>query len=563
MASSRGARGRSPSSHLVGHILPFAEDFVKLWHTKFMRLLDPPDEGPYERDCVIYLRKSQGKTGIPRQRRENEARAKRLRWRIVAEFEDTDTTAFMHALAEKRVVRDDYQALLTMLREDTRSEPLGVLAYSSDRLHRDTEEASRFIRICAKGKHPVETAVSGGFDLTTAAGRGRLKQDAAAAEREVDVTSERWQRMKADMARQGMWLGGPVPFGWRPVRPADDEPRVLVLKEDEAEAIEWAFQGVLRGDTSLEMIAREWNRRGLRRRGKGGLWTGQLVGRTLRRPRNAAIMEHLGQIIHTELADGKAAWPPIVSEEMWRAVAGILAAPERNNGPGPKPRWLGSGLFLCGAVLNEAGDLCLAPLAVGNSAWQKRPDGTMGCVPAYRCFSDKKSRRWPHVARRSTTLDAYVDATLRARLKRPDVRSHLAQQEPPDLSGKRAELRAEWARLREWEAVAKTPGASPSLVIAGEMATRQRIEDLKGALAAAVTSPLLAELVEADDIDALFDSKRDNLEWRRSILRMFVTVVVKESPKGHVKGWRPGDLSFRTEAIRFDWKPLGGVAPPE
>src|SRR3982751_219015 len=122
----------------------------------------------------MYLRLSKGRAGIDRQRRENQVRAKRLKWRIVAEFEDRNTTAFMHALAKKRVIRDDYLAMLDYLRGDQRPVPLGVLGWHADRIHRDVSEVQGFIRICAAGQHPVETAVSGGYDLTTAMGRKRL-----------------------------------------------------------------------------------------------------------------------------------------------------------------------------------------------------------------------------------------------------------------------------------------------------------------------------------------------------------------------------------------------------
>ena len=517
-----------------------------------MRYLNPP-EGDYERDCVTYLRKSQGKTEPARQRKENQNKAKRLKWRIIAEFSDVDTTAFVHVLSEHRVVRKDYQAMLAFLQNDERPTPLGVLAWGSDRLHRDTEEVKPFIRICAKGKHPVETVVSGGFDLTTAAGRSRLIHDAAGAEREVDVMSERWGSEKNEAVAQGRWLGGPVPFGWRPVYSEDLERRVLVIVPEQADAIAWGSNGVLRGDVSLAGIAREWNRRGLRRH-KGGLWDAEAVCRILLRSRNAALMEHKGKIVQTELENGKAEWPEIISEELWRAVARILLDPTRKTTPGPTPRWLGSGLYLCGNVM-AGGEVCRAKMRVsGNSSGRFDKDGKRIHIPSYRCPESGPG----HVSRHAANLDAFVEATLCARLRSPDVRRVLAHMEPPDLSGKRAELLLEKESLAEWKKAAKLPGASPSVIVLGEAATKERIKAIQAEIEAATVSPLLAELVAAGDINALWESKANDLGWRRAVLRLFVTVVVGKGALGLPVGWRKGDLNFDPKTISFEWKPLGG-----
>jgi len=551
MASSRGARGRSPSSHLVCSIICFTKVKVKLWHTGIMKRVHPLPQGDFERDCVLYLRKSKGKTGIARQRRECEATARRLKWRIIAEFEDKDTTAFMHVLDEVRVLRKDYQEMLDTLRQDSRDTPLGVLAWSYDRTHRNSVEVDQFIRICAPGSHPYETAVAGGYDLTTAAGRKRLKRDVGDAESEVDIMSERWQSDKRDTALLGKWLGGPVPFGWRAIRPVDDEPRVLILEPKEAEAIKWACESLVRDRISLNKIAAEWNRRGLRRRNKGDLWTGALARDTMLRPRNAALMEHLGEIVETSREDGKAQWPEIISEELWRAVVSILKANGRRSTPGPKPRWLGSRIYECGAILDDGGR-CGGTLIVGGAgSGTSLPNRVR--IPTYRCNAIGKTK--DHVVRQAVDLDALVEMTLLARLSKPDIRADLARMEPPDVSGKRLKLATEVEALAEWERAAELPGASPLLIVTGATATKARIARLNAEIESAALSPIFAELVGADDIRALWKSK--DLPWRRAVLRMFVTVVVGKAPRGTPHGYRAGQSKFDTSTIGFEWKPLG------
>jgi len=92
---------------------------------------------------------------------------------------------------------------------------------------------------------------------------------------------------------------------------------------------------VLQG-VSLKAIGRAWNEREIRPR-YAAKWIGGNIGHMLRRPRYADLRTYKGEII------GKATWPAIVDEDMWRAAFLILSAPGRqNNGNrGRAPKWLG------------------------------------------------------------------------------------------------------------------------------------------------------------------------------------------------------------------------------
>jgi site-specific DNA recombinase len=498
-----------------------------------VRHLHPP-EGDYERDCVSYLRKSKGRAGITRQRRDNELVAKLRGWRIIAEFVDTDATAFTK-VGQKQAQRDDYQALLAMLRDDTRDKPLGVLAWHADRLHRSTDEVGVFIAICAKGGHPVETSRSGGYDLTTATGRKRLKQDALDAEAEVDHMVERIESQKSEAARLGRWGGGPVPFGWHLTRDDNDE-RVLALEPGQAAAVRWGSEQTVRGAT-LGTIARRWNADGHRRHG-GGEWNESAVRDVLLRPRNAGLAVHRGQVVETELPGGKADWEPIVTEELWRAVVVTLTDERRRTSPGPKPRWWGSGLYLCG--------VCRSPLKVqgsGSRRYGRRP-------ASYRCrMSGAK-----HVARQATHLDGFVEKTLLLRLARPDVAALLAEEEPPDIDGMKARLVVEQSELGEWRRLAKAGKVSAVAFAESEQAVLQRIEAIKQEMAAAVPSPVLAELLAAPDVFEYWESRRPDLEWRKAVLASVVTVIVHPAKRGRPAGWKVGMPYFDTDTIEFDWR---------
>lgn len=519
-----------------------------------MRWLNPPD-GPYVRDCVVYLRKSKGRTGIPRQRTAAEVMAKRLNWRIVAEFEDVDTTAFTR-VGDTPTRRDDYEAMIITLRQDQREVPLGVLALHADRLHREVTEGKAFIEVCAAGKHPVETARSGSYDLNTSTGCKRFIADVNDAEFEVAHMSERHREAKDEAAREGRWLGGPAPFGWRAVRLEEDGRKILVIDPEQAAAIAWGSEALLLGKT-LGFISREWRRRGLKQTRGGDAWEVPVVHHILRRPRNAGLMVHRGKVIETVLPGGKAEWEPIVSEEVWRAVAQILKDPERRTSPAPGRRWLGSGLYVCGA-LDGNGVECGHAMRMGTTPTAgKREDGRKKHLSAYRCKMDGPG----HARRHASTLDAFVEATIIARLSKPDVKAVLLSQGSPGDEALRVELAIEELNLADWRQQALEPDASPILIANGERATRGRIAEIKKKIDQMTVSPMLRELAEAENIKQLWDSK--DLIWKRAVLDKFVRVVILKAPRGRPAGWVPGQPYFDPTAIFFDWKPLGATAPQD
>lgn len=507
---------------------------------------DPRASGvTYERDCVLYLRKSKGKAGIARQRRDCLALAERLRWRVIGEKIDTDATAFVkigghvQEVEGPRTRRKDYQDLLHMLRTDQRQQPLGVLSWHADRILRDVLEAEEFIGVCAPGRHPVETARSGGYELWTPTGRKRLRNDVVDSTYEVDHLTERLESDRDEKAREGRWHGGPVPFGWKYVRlDVDEDARELVLHPEQAEAIRWAHVQVLRG-ASLYAIAAEWNRRGLRRP-KGGLWDGGQVRRVLLRSRNAALMTRHGEVMETELPGGKGDWPPIVTEEVWKAVVETLTAPGRGPTNSRVRKWLGSNLYLCGA---EGCDQTLrTAMGSGGRAEERRP------VVIYRCRSGEKG----HVARNAERLDAYVSAVMVARLSRPDLKELLGAEELSDVEEIRTRLAVQESELRMWRRLAREGEVSALAFAESEKAVLGRIAAIKGELREAVRTPLLVELLDVEDIAAEWESQ--SLAWRRMVLNMMATVVVRPARRGRPPAWRPGQSYFTPDGVEFVWR---------
>ncbi|MEU8276491.1 magnesium chelatase domain-containing protein [Microbispora bryophytorum] len=493
-----------------GSIFDFAK--VKLWQTWYM------DYSPSPRDYVLYLRKSKGRAGIARQRRDSTTHCDRIGGRIVAEFVDADRTAFSKVGAGPSP-RDDYQAMLEYLRADSRPLPVGVLAWHADRLHRDPSESETFITVCAAGRHPVETARSGSYDLTTPTGRKRFRNDVVDAAYEVDHMIERIEAAKTEAAREGRWLGGRRPFGY--------EPDGVTIRPSEAALLQQAAEDFLAG-RSLNSIAKEWSTRGITT-STGTTWSMMQLRRVLLRPRNAGIMEHRGEEV------GRAEWPAVLDEPTWRAVCALLNDPARKTTPGPARRWLGSGIYECG-VCGEAGQRdehgrAITMIAATSGMGGK---GDRSSVPAYRCRLDRHA----HPIRNAEHLDKYVSMVAIEWLSQPGVAATFTGRGDDGVARARA-VEREALRTRETEAA--------EMFAAGEL-TRTQLAAMNAKWAAR-----RAELDQADaavarvsaltpfrDGDAARVWEGLDLDQRRAVIREIMRVVVLPSKgRGRPKGWTP------------------------
>jgi DNA invertase Pin-like site-specific DNA recombinase len=78
----------------------------------------------------------------------------------------------------------------------------------------------------------------------------------------------------AERARKGLWMGGPVPFGYR----LGDDGKLVPGPDDEAEVVRWIFRTYASGRLTANGIARELIARGVKPRwSKGGRWSRNTV----------------------------------------------------------------------------------------------------------------------------------------------------------------------------------------------------------------------------------------------------------------------------------------------
>lgn len=484
-------------------------------------------------EWLLYLRKSVGYAGISRQRASTTDHIARLGGTVAREFPEADRTAYRDPLAPL----PPRPKFAEMLAEMGRRPGIGIAAWHADRLGRDPETTEVLIRACMRGSHLITTTRGGDYDLSTANGRKRLRDDINQAAHEVDHNTERLIEAKAEKAAEGRWLGGQRPFGWRLDRTATDEdgvlvPGVLVLDEREAALIAKASEDVLAG-VAVRAIARAWNAAGVTGSG-GGRWTTSSVHKVLIRPRNAGLAEHHGQVA----AGVTAAWPPITDEATWRGVRALLTSPgRRDNLGGTAASHLLTGIALCGG--------CGITVVAGVDA-----KGT----PRYRCA--RHVRQLPprpgvaHASRRVADVDALIAAVAVGRLKREDAALLLRA----DHSAGRRELlgrqAAAQARKGEQWRLYRAGVISDAELTEGRREIAAELAGIGGQLealdAADVLAPMLADPAGAWD--------RAPLTQMRAVVAALVHVTLMPGARfSRPPGWKPGDGQFDPRMVDVRW----------
>lgn len=395
-----------------------------------------------------------------------------------------------------------------------------VLVWHTDRLHRSPLELEGFIAT-AEGRTPavnVYAVQAGPLDLSTPAGRMVARQLAAVARYEVELKAERQKASNLQAAQRGVPRGGGRAFGF--------EEDKVTHRPEEAKALEAAVLSAL-GGTSLAEIARTWNAAGLPT-AAGGPWHVSNLKQLLVRPRNAGLREYNGQII------GRAAWQPLVAEETWRAMVTLLTDPSRRSGPGPRPRWLLSGIALCGR------EDCTHTMKAAVASAASCRAATNRVV--YRC------RGAGHLSRDAASLDAFVSQVVVARLSRPDVHELFNAPSGGDaaaLHDEAGELRARQEAL----ALQAADGAITPMQMATINAVLDgRLADLEKRIAAATAGSVVAGLT-GPDVQERWDAL--SLERRRSVVDALLSVTVL--PIGKTGRPKLGS-SLDPAGVRIAWR---------
>lgn len=362
-------------------------------------------------NAAVYLRISSDPSGqalgVARQRDDCADLCTAKGWMPV-EYVDNDVSA---SSSKKRPA---YERMLT----DIRDGRIGaVVAWDLDRLHRRPIELEAFMAL-ADEHHLALATVSGDVDLSTAQGRlvARLKGSVAA--HEIEHKKARQRRAAQQKAARGepQWRNA---FGYvlgehKPECPPACKDHHHRLDPVTAPLVERAYAAVLAG-SSISDIAREWNAAGAYGL-TGRPWTPSTVSLFLRKPRNAGLRAHNGEVV------GAGTWPPLVDEETWRVAQSVLDAPGRAPGRKTVRKHLLTGVMRCGKpgcggylsgqwVMQPTGGQSGRPKAGA----VKEPSGQMAHSITYGCKSCRG------VSIRAEHVEPMVYAAVAERLARPDA----------------------------------------------------------------------------------------------------------------------------------------------
>ena len=148
---------------------------------------------------------------------------------------------------------------LQKLLDDVRSRKIDIIVvYKVDRLTRSLADFAKLVELF-DGHGVSFVSVTQSFNTTTSMGRLTLNVLLSFAQFEREVTGERIRDKIAASKKKGIWMGGPVPLGYRL------ENRKLLIEPSEAETVRLIFDCYLRLG-SLTAVMAELDRQGVRTR---------------------------------------------------------------------------------------------------------------------------------------------------------------------------------------------------------------------------------------------------------------------------------------------------------
>lgn len=449
--------------------------------------------------AAIYARISRDQKGeglgVDRQEELCRDLAAKLGIEVAQTYVDNDISAY----SGRR--RPAYEQMLA----DIEAGRIGVvLCYHSDRLMRRSKELERYIDICKPRNVVTHQVTAGALDLATATGMAVAKTVAAWSQHESDHKGERIAAQKAQAAKQGKYLGGRVPWGWK--RDGDQ----FTVDPVAGDLIREGTKAIIAG-RSLAAVTRAWSDAGATN-SAGTRRNTTEVKRTLLRARNAGLMTFHGEVVSDK-------WPAIVPLAQFRACEAILTDTSRPKQAESKFKYLLSGVAQC---------YCGRTMT-GFGVEVKR---------AYRCKVHQEGGRFVpgHAHRAMKPLDDYVKsvaaaylrregtaATLRAALEESDAGSEPVNREDvADLIDRKHSL----ARLFAQGLITESQLVEGSREVEGKLT---RLEDR--AVANGGTRGVAAIVLSDDPAGAFLAAE---VEIQREILRSLFTIELQ--PTGPSRG---------------------------
>lgn len=487
--------------------------------------------------AVIYARISLDKfgerLGVERQVQGCRDSARSRDYEVIDEFIDNSISAY-----NTRVVRPEYDRMMERVEQGGID---AIFVYHVDRIVRSTRALLDLIQVLERNNAEVIATNGNGINPESSDGRMVATILAAMAEHESAHKAERIRTAMLYKAKRGeVNQNGRRIFGY------EYEGKSLKIREDEAAAIRWAADYLLNGGT-LYGVAKSWNKDGIQTT-LGNAWIPAGVRELMLNPKIAGQATWNPTVNDARLTKNRkiiqeGQWEPILDMPTWKLLVSKLKDPARrkNKGAGPKPKYLGSGIYRC---------------ACGNTLncqYRKYKDGKQ--VRIYSCRVRRDGRGdgvTRHSARNADPLDAYVTEVILQRLERGDF-IELMTTAKDGAKDRAAELVAELDQLdaRE-EDLARLAQSGLDKQMHFFEVSLQEIADERARVTASLNelsfedSPL-GSLVNVPDFRQWWEEA--DLDLKRSLLNAMMEVTVLPSPKG-TKGFQP-------QYIDIKWK--GGL----
>jgi site-specific DNA recombinase len=468
--------------------------------------------------CLIYVRISMDKDhdghGVANQMAKLEQKVRERGWTVVFRLSDNDIGVTRKDPTKPGKYRPGYEEAMRLVDAGAVD---AVLVFKWDRFIREPLDLEYLIpRFDKAGVRFAE--VEGTIDLGTDSGRLAARILIAVAKAEQERKAERQKLANEQAAINGKrFTGCPRPFGYQ-----DDH---ITVHPAEGPAVAEACAAVLGGGT-ISGIMREWTAAGLvppqqAQRGTA-IWDRASIRTILLNPRIAGLSAYHGEIV------GHGQWEPLVSEETWRAVRGILEDPTRKPPRGVRTLLGGMALCPCGNVVT----------GMPNHRTYR----------IYRCTPATRNRAWTggHVARQAEPVEEFIEKLVIARLSRADAADLVSVEEAGvDVAALREEAAAIRANLEELAGDCALGRISRAQMLKATEKGNARLAEIGTELDHASRENVLAPLVAAENAAAMWTGL--DISRKRAVIKTLMTVTL-HSPGRGARG------AFDPATVEVTWK---------
>jgi DNA invertase Pin-like site-specific DNA recombinase len=463
--------------------------------------------------CLIYVRISMDKAGdghgVANQMAKLEQRARERGWTVVYRLSDNDIGVTRKDPTKPGKYRPGYEEAMRLV--DARMVD-AVLCFKWDRFIREPLDLEYLIpRFDKAGVRFAE--VDGNIDLGTDSGRLHARILIAMAKAEQERKAERQKLANEQTAINGKrFLGTPRPFGY-----CEDH---VTAHPVEGAAVAGACAALLGGGT-ISGIRREWTTLGLTppQQAQRGTttWNRTSIRMILLNPRIAGLSAYHGEIV------GQGQWEPLVTEETWRAVRGILEDPTRKPPRGVRTLLGGLALCPCGNVVTGM------PSHTGHHIYR--------CTPATR----NRGYAGPHVARQAEPVEKFIEKVVVGRLSRSDAADVVTAGESGiDVAALREEAAAIRANLEEMASDRALGKITRAQMLKATEAGTARLDEIGAELDSAARENVLAPLVAAENAATLWTTL--DISRKRTVIRTLMSVTLHSPGRGARRPFDPATV---------------------